>query len=322
MYGKIIIFATRSCQTLGQEICQRLSLDLGKARIRTFSDGEIDVQLEENVRDADVFIISDTSPPTEKTFETCFLSRAARSSSAKRITLVISYLGYDRQDRKDRSRTQISAEFMAAVLKLGYPDRFIFLDVHSEPTLGYFNPLVFDHLYGSSSAVEYLKNRLAHVPKNKIVVASPDKGGGPRAEAYAKRLGLSDYVVFTKSRDGSNRIAKNSVKIIGNVKGKYIIFVDDMIDTAGTIEADVAAAKKAGAKDIYVFATHAIFSGPALERLDKGHIKEVIITDSIPHPKEKLTTKIVKITTLSIAPLLANAIRRLNRGEGLSPLIT
>ena len=321
MYGKIIVFATTASQPLGVAICEKLSIPLGQARVRTFSDGEIDIQLEENVRDADVFIISETSPPADKVFEACFLSRAARSSSARRITMIIPYLGYDRQDRKDRPRTQISAEFMAQVLKLGYPDRFLFLDVHSEPTLGYFNPLVFDHLYGSIDAVDYLKKKLADVPPNEIVVASPDKGGGPRAEAYAKRLGLTDYVLFTKSRPEPNQVAEASVKIIGDVKDKSIIFVDDIIDTANTIVADAKAAHQEGAKDIYVFATHGLFSDQALERLEASQIKEVIVTDTISHEPYRLATKRIKITVLSIAPLLATAIRHLNQGEGLSSLI-
>lgn len=320
MYGRIVLFATTPSEKLGLAIADKLSLPLGQAHIKTFSDGEIDVQLRENVRDADVFIVGETSPPADKIFEVCFLSRAAHSSSAKRVTMVIPYLGYNRQDRKDRPRTQISSEFIANVLKLGYPDRFLFLDVHSEPTLGYFNPQVFDHLYGSAVAVEYLQTKIGR-DRKKVVVASPDKGGGPRAQAYAKRLKLDDYVLFTKTRPEANAVDTGTIKIIGDVRGKNIIFVDDIIDTAGTIVADAHAAKLAGARDIYIFATHGLFSGQAMERLEKSPIKEVIVTDTIAQSPTAFRTKRVKITILSIAPLLASAIRRLNHGEGLSALI-
>ena len=318
MHGKLRVFAGQAGIPLATEVCKKLSLPLSKATVQRFSDGEVRIQLLEDVRDSDVFIINPTNPPAENFFDMCLLAQAAQGSSAGRITLVPSYLGYNRQDRKDRPRVPISARWIARMLSQSGTNRMLLLDLHSEPTAAFFDSnIVVDHLYSSSVSIEYLKGLL----HNEFVVASPDKGGGPRAEAYAKRLDLGDYVVFIKSRPQPNEVQKDSIKIIGDVNGKDIIFIDDLIDTAGTIIADAEAAQAAGAKDIYVFATHALFSQKAIEHLDRSCIKEVVITDSIHHEPVKLQTKRVKITILSIAELLGKAIRCVHEGESVSSLI-
>ena len=320
--NKIKIFSGVAGIPLATKICERLSMPLGLVDDKRHNDGEVFIKLEEDVRDADVFIVNPTNPPAENFFDLCFLAKAARGSSANRVTLVTSYLGYNRQDRKDQARVQISARFIADMLIQTRADRILLLDLHSEATQGLFEPLIFDHLYGSNVAVSYLQTIL----KNDFVVASPDKGGGPRAEAYAHRLGLDDYVLFTKSRSKPGEIKKGSIKIIGDVEGKDVIFVDDIIDTAGTIVDDAEEAKKQGANNIYVFATHALFSNDkngisALEKIERSSIKEVIVTDSIFHNKTSVKQKCGKITFLSVAPLLAEAIRRIHEGESLKSLI-
>lgn len=316
-YSGMVIFAGNAGNPLSEKVCKQLCSDPAKAEVSRFTDSEINIQLLENVRDCDTFIINPTNPPAENLLEMVFLADAARRSSAGRITLVIPYLGYNRQDRKDRPRVPISAKVIAEILSLSGAGRVLVFDLHSEPTMGFFtNNIVVDHLYGSFVSIPYLKDILG----DNFVVASPDKGGGPRAEAYANRLGLGDYVLFSKSRPKPNEISKGLIKIIGEVDGKDVLFVDDMIDTGGTIIADTEAAKNAGARNIYVFATHAVLSKGAVERLDKSPIKEVIVTDTIHHDPKEFETEKVKFTVLSVASLLAEAIRRIHNGESLSSL--
>jgi ribose-phosphate pyrophosphokinase len=316
MPSGIKIFAGGAGETLAREVCSKLSIPFGNARVGRFADGEVDIQILENVRGDDVYIINPTNPPAENFLEMALLADAAHDSSASRITLVPTYLGYNRQDRKDKSRVPTSAQVMIDFLANRGANRALLFDLHSPPTAGFFKPMVYDHLYASYVAVPYLKTIL---PKP-FVVASPDKGGGPRAEVYAQLLDQGDFVFFSKSRKGAGQIRKGSIKIIGNVKGKNVLFVDDMIDSAGTVVADAEAAKNAGAKDIFVFATHPIFSSGAIARLDASPITEVVVTDTISHSPEALRTKRVKITVLSIAPLLAAAIRKIHDGRSLSDL--
>ena len=318
MPNPIKIFAGNASKVLAQETCGLLSTDLGKAKVVPFNDGEVNVQLLENVRGADVFIINSTHPPAENFLETAFLAEAAHDSSADRITLVPVYMGYNRQDRKDKPRTPISAHTMIDFLARRGANRVLLFDLHSEPTAAFFKPLlVVDHLFSSFVSIPYLRQT---VPEP-FVVASPDKGGGHRAGVYAHLLDQRDFVIFSKHRPNSGEVEKRSIKIIGDVSGQHVLLVDDMIDTGGTIIADAEAAKKAGAKDIFVFATHALFSGEAVAKLDESPVTEIIVTNTIHHDPEKLATKRVKITVLSIAPLLAHAIRRIHKNESLSELI-
>jgi len=318
MDGKIKIFSGNAGEPLATKVCEWLSISLGNARVGRFADGEVRVQINEDVRDADVFILNPTHPPAENLIETMLLLEAARGSSAGRITLVPVYLGYNRQDRKDRPRVPISARVVIHMLSSCGTDRALLFDIHSEPTMGFFHPrTVVDHLYASWVSVPYLRSIL----KNPFVVASPDKGGGPRAEAYARLLGQEDYVLFTKIRKPTGEIQEKSIRIIGDVAGKTVLFIDDMIDTGGTLISDAEAARVAGAEKILAFATHALFSRDAVARLDESPIDEVIITDSIPHTQEELRAERIKITVLSIDRLVAEAIRRIHEGASLSSLI-
>jgi len=314
----IVIFSGRAGENLTKEVCLYLKLEPGKAKIQSFNDGEVDVQLLESVRGKDVFIINPTNPPAENILETVFLAETARGSSAKSVTLVCPYLGYNRQDRKDKPRVPISARIITRFLSKSGADRVVLFDLHSEPTMGFFDShIVVDHLYASAISIPYIKKRLG----DDFIVASPDKGGGPRADGYAKRLGLNDYVLFAKMRPKAGEIAKDKIKIIGDVDGKDVLFVDDMIDTGGTMIADAEVAKKAGARDIYVFATHGIFSKEAIKKFDESSIKEVITTNSIYHHPDFYKSKRVKITVLSVGPLLGEAIKHVHDGRSMSSLI-
>lgn len=315
------IFAGSAGKSFAEAVCKRLGLVLGQALVSRFKDGEVRVQILENVRDADVFILNQTNPPAENILELALLSEAAHDSSAGRITLVPTYLGYNRQDRKDRPRVPIASRTVMRFLAHSGANRALFFDLHSEPTAGFMSPLVVDHLYASKIAVPYLQKA---VGKN-YVVASPDKGGTARAEAYARRLGQDDFVVFFKSRSAPGQINKESIKIIGSVKNKDVIFVDDMIDSGGTMIADAEAARKAGAKKILCFATHAVFASDpksVMERFDKSPVAELVVTDSIRHDPKLLKSKRVKVTVLPLSDLVADAIVRIHAGESVSALIT
>lgn len=318
MKEKLKIFAGNASKELAQKVSDCLSIKLGKAHVGRFADGEVKVEFEENVRDTDVFIINSTNPPAENWFELLLLADAAHRSSAGRVTLVIPYLGYNRQDKKNKPRVPISAKVTIDTLanpKLGI-NHVLLLDVHSEATLSAFDAVVVDHLYGSIIGVPYLLKKVGQ----KLVVASPDAGSTQRARAYARFLNLQNFVIFDKDRREPNKIDKRRIKIIGSVKNKDVILVDDMIDTARTLVADAEIAMRKGARSVRAFATHAVLSAGAVERLDKSRIAEIIITDSIWHSPDELKTKRVKITVLSIDWLLGQAIRRIHEGESLSEL--
>lgn len=317
-YGAIKVFATNSAKSLASKICSHLSISLGNARVGRFNDGEIDVQILENVRGADVYIVADTHGPADNLFEAVLLGDAARLSSAARVTFVISRFGYDRSDRKDAPRKPIGARIAIKTLEIARPDRVIALDIHAEQTLACFDATVHDHLYGSPVAVPRLKHLLEG---HDFAIASPDRGGGPRAQKYAHLLGREDFVFFSKSREGSGKIKEGSIKILGSVKGKIVVFVDDIIDTGGTIINDAVAAKAAGASKIYVFATHGLFSKDAFAKIMRSPISKVFVTDSVYHDPAKLKKKCPKVEVLSVAELLATAIRRTNDGESLTELI-
>lgn len=317
----IKVFTGIAGRAMGEAVCKKLGIPLGEAHVGRFKDGEVQVQILENVRDSDVFIINPTNPPAENILEMVFLAEAAHDSSAGRITLVPTYLGYNRQDRKDRPRVATSARVIIELLARSGANRALLFDVHSEPTAGFFHPLMVDHLYSSPVTVPYLKDILSE----NAIVASPDKGGAPRAEAYARRLGHDDFVVFFKSRSAPGEVKRESIKIIGSVEGKDVLFVDDMIDSGGTMLADADAAKDAGAKRIFCYATHAVFASDprmVIEAFDNSPVDELIITDSIPHDPELLKSKRVKVTVLSLAELVAQGIERLHEGRSLSELIS
>ncbi|MBI5038138.1 MAG: ribose-phosphate diphosphokinase [Candidatus Kerfeldbacteria bacterium] len=317
MMWRVKVFSGTTSASLAQDVCRKLGIDPGRADLRKFSDGEVHIQLLEDVRDADVFIINATHPPMENLMEMILLADAARRSSAKRVTLVPVYLGYNRQDRKDRPRVPISARVVIDILSNSGADRALLFDLHSEVTMGFFGRnMIVDHLYASVASIPYLRTLLT----SPFIVASPDKGGGPRAKAYATLLNQGDYVIFDKTRPEPGKVTRGSIKIIGDVKGRNVLLVDDLIDTAGTLIADAEAAMNADALSVYGYATHFLASGDAITRLDASPIKELVVMDSIAHPAEKLQTSRLIITMLSIAPLLADAIRRIHDGDSLSSL--
>lgn len=315
--GKVQIFATGAGSALAEKMCQELGIVLGQARLGRFKDGEVDVQILENVRGNDVFIVAPTEPPAENLLEAVHLSEAARLSSAGRVTLVIPYFGYGRADRKDAPRKAIAARLAFKMLEIGHPDRFLMLDLHAEQTLASVDNAVTDHLYGSAVAVPYMKKLLEG---KDFVVASPDRGGGARAIKYAMLLGHEDFVFFSKQRASAGEVKQDSIKIIGDVKGKLVVLVDDMIDSGGTIIADAKAAKDEGATEVWAFATHGLFSAGALEKFKESAIDRIFTTDSVYHDPKELSAG--KVEVISVAPLLAQAVKRTHDGESLSALIT
>ncbi|HRH24423.1 MAG TPA: ribose-phosphate diphosphokinase [Candidatus Paceibacterota bacterium] len=315
--GKVQVFATNAGKELGTKISQVLGTNLGEARLARFKDGEVDVQILENVRGNDVFIVAPTQPPAENLLEAVHMAEAARLSSAARVTLVIPYFGYGRADRKDAPRKAIGARLAFKLLEIAHPDRFLMLDLHAEQTLASVDNAVTDHLYGSAVGVPYLKKLL---DGKDFVIASPDRGGGARAIKYATLLGHDDFVFFSKQRSAPGEVKSDSIKIIGDVKDKLVVLVDDMIDSGGTIVADAAAAKAEGASGVWAFATHGLFSGGALEKFKASAIDRVFTTDSVYHDPEEL--KAAKVEVISVASLLADAIKRTHDGESLSTLIS
>jgi len=320
--NRIKVFAGTTGLPLATQVCERLSMDLGQAEVGRFPDGEVKVRLGEDVRGADVFIINPTNPPDEHRMETILLAKACRGSSAGRITVVLPYFGYNRQDRKDRPRVPISAEVAIDQIARSGCHRVLLFDVHSEPTLAVFanHNIVVDHLYASIVAADYLKSIFSGPNR---AVASTDHGGAARARLYGERvIGIEDTVIFDKQRDReSGKVKNDKIIIIGEVRGKDLLYIDDMIDTAGTICDDAKAAEKAGAKRLLVFATHGLFSGPAIDRINDSPIEEIVITNSIPQDMSKLARCRVKITVLPIDGLVARAIHNIHSELSLSELI-
>ena len=317
MDGKIVVFSNNVSRALAQEICEFLSLKHGDAIVGRHKDGEVKVKLAQNVRDADVFVIGSTHPPLENTWEVVLLADAARRSSAGRVTLVLPYLGCNRQDRKDEPRVPLSGKLLIEVLKLSRADRAILLDVHSEATLGAFDPMVVDHLYASWVVREHLPELMPQP----FVVASVDAGGLARTKKYAQLLGVR-YVAFDKTRKVAGQIEEGSVTIVGDVHDKNILFTDDIVDTAGSLASDSEAARQAGALRLFACTAHGLLSQNAIEVLDESPLEELVILNTVPQTPEKLATaKRVKITVLSAARLFADAIRRTHEGESLSELI-
>jgi ribose-phosphate pyrophosphokinase len=317
-YGPIKIFSGTSTKKLAAETCRVLSVPLSRALVGHFNDGEVRVEIEENVRGADVFIICSTQPPAENFLELAFLTEAAHDSSAGRITIIPTYLGYNRQDRKDKPRLPVSAHIMIDFLARRGADRVLLFDMHSPVTAGFFKPhVVVDQLYSSYVSIPHLKKML----KNPFALASPDVGGGSRVRMYARHLGQRDFVIFDKNRPEPGEVDAGGIKIVGDVEGKDILFIDDMVDSAGTVVAGAVAAVNAGAKDIYVCATHAVLSRGAVARLDDSPIKEVVLTNTIYHNGHDLRSKRVKITVLPMAPLLGQAIHRIHENQSISSLI-
>lgn len=311
MIERIKIFAGNSNKPLALEICSHLGLELGKSDVRSFSDGEVNVDIQESVRGVEVYVVQSTCTPTnDNLMELLIMLDAFKRASAVSVTAVIPYYGYARQDRKVAPRTPISAKLVADLITAAGATRVVCVDLHAGQIQGFFNIPV-DHIYATPVLLEYIKNNF----DDDIVVVSPDAGGVERARAFAKRLG-TNLAIIDKRRPRPN--VSEVMNIIGEVEGKTAVLLDDMIDTAGTITQAAEALQKNGAKQVYACATHAVLSGPAMERIEKSPIKELVVTNTIPPMKGALQS--AKIKRLSVGSLLGEAIKRIHCGESVSSL--
>lgn len=312
MHDKIRVFSGNSNPDLAQKICGGLNVPLGAARVRCFSDGEVMVEIGENVRGRDVYVIQSTCAPTnDNLMELLVMTDALKRASAATITAVIPYYGYARQDRKAAPRTPITAKLVADLITTSGVDRVVTIDLHAGQIQGFFNIPV-DNLYAAPVILNYLNDRFN---SDEVVMVTPDAGGTERARAFAKRLGCS-LAVIDKRRTGPN--VAEVMHLIGDVRDKTAIILDDMIDTAGTLTQAAKALKENGAGTIIACATHGVLSGPAIERINNSDIEEVVITDTIPLGDKGAVTR--KIRILSVADLLAEAIRRIHEDESVSSL--
>jgi ribose-phosphate pyrophosphokinase len=311
MLERIRIFSGNANIPLAKKICDNLGVSLGKAHVSTFSDGETRVEINENVRGMDVFIIQSTCSPVNITcMELLIMIDALKRASADRITAVIPYYGYSRQDRKVAPRAPISAKLLADLITTAGANRVLSIDLHAGQIQGFFNIPV-DNLFATPVLLEYMKKKYL----DNTVVVSPDTGGVERARAFGKRLGAS-LAIIDKRREGPNEA--QVMNIIGNIEGKSVILIDDMIDTAGTVVQGANALKKAGALEVSVCCTHPVLSGPALDRIEGSDIKEVVVTDTIPLSERALNCS--KIKVLSVSGLLSEAVRRIYYNDSVSSL--
>ena len=311
MKDELKIFAGSSNRPLATAICQAVGVPLGQAEIGRFSDGECQVEITENVRGSDVFVVQSTCTPTnDHLMELLLMIDAFKRASARRITAVVPYYGYARQDRKVSPRVPISAKLIADLITTAGATRVLTVDLHAGQIQGFFNVPV-DNVYATPVLLAYLRERLGRGP---VTVISPDAGGVERARAFAKRLD-ANLAIIDKRRIRPNEVAE--MQIIGDVDGRAAVIVDDMVDTAGTLSAAADAVRKAGAPIVLACATHPVLSGPAIDRLAKSSIDELIVTDTIPLRGDKPSSK---IRVLGVAPLLGEAIRRTHEEASISSL--
>jgi ribose-phosphate pyrophosphokinase len=301
----IKFFAGTSSVYLAEKIAKSFGTELGATSVLRFSDGEFQPSYLESVRGCTVFIIQSTFPPAENMMELLLLIDAAKRASAGRIVAVIPYFGFARQDRKDKPRSSIGAKLIANLLTAAGVDRVMTMDLHADQLQGFFDVPV-DHLYASSLFVPYIKN----YNLDNLVIAAPDMGGSKRANAYSRFL-KSEMVICYKLRKKANQI--DEFKVIGDINGKNVIIIDDMIDTAGTITTAANMMRDEGAKSVRVVASHAVLSGPAYDRIEESFISEVLVTDSIPLSKES-----AKIKVISIADLFADTINKVYNYQSIS----
>jgi ribose-phosphate pyrophosphokinase len=304
MAATVNIFSGDTSEYLAEKIAKAYGSELGNVKIAHFKDGEYQPSFEETIRGNDVFLIQSTNPPADNLFELLLLIDAAKRASAKRVVALIPYFGFARQDRKDKPRVSIGAKLIANLLVAAGVDRIITMDLHSDQIQGFVDIPV-DHMYASSIFVPHLKQM--DLPN--LTMASPDTGGTKRAAAYAKFLD-TDLVICFKQRKIANEIA--SLRIIGDVKGKDIVLVDDIIDTAGTITRASDLMIEEGASSVRAVCTHPVFSGDAIERIEKSSLTEVLVTDTIQREVGG------KITSLSTADIFADVIRRVNKNKSIS----
>lgn len=308
--GSLKVFTLNSNPALAEAIAQHIGISLGKCTVSRFSDGEIQINIEESIRGSDVYVVQSTSAPVnDHVMELLIMIDALKRASAKSINIVMPYYGYARQDRKARSREPIAAKLVADLLETAGATRVITLDLHAPQIQGFFN-IPIDHLQGVPILSEYFEKKNLQ----DVIVVSPDHGGVTRARKLADRL-KTPIGIIDKRRPRPN--VAEIMNIIGSVEGKTAILIDDIIDTGGTITLAADALIENGATEVYACCTHPVLSGPALERISNSQIKELVITDSIPLPEEK---KNEKITTLSVAPLIGEAIVRVHELQSVSIL--
>lgn len=315
MLRPICLFTGNANPTLAEGIAKHLDKPLARAKVQRFSDGETSVEVGENVRGVDTFIIQPTSyPANDSLMEILILSDALRRASAGSITAVIPYFGYARQDRKVAGRTPITAKLVADLIVTAGIERVVTVDLHAGQIQGFFNIPV-DNLYAMPVLIEALRQELGTTPAREAVMVSPDAGGVERARAYARRLDAS-LAIIDKRRERAN--VSEVMNIIGDVEGKDCFILDDMIDTAGTLVNAAKALRERGARKIVAVATHPVFSGPAIARIAESPLEKVIVTDSIPLREEGKANP--KIRQVSVARLLAEAIRRIHASDSVSSL--
>ncbi|HXW85265.1 MAG TPA: ribose-phosphate pyrophosphokinase [Candidatus Binataceae bacterium] len=307
------IFTGTSNPALAREVAEHLGVKLGEAEVGRFPDGEVMVEIRENVRGGDCFVVQSTcSPPNDTLMELLLLMDALRRASAKRITAVIPYMGYARQDRKVAPRVPISAKLVADLITSAGASRVLTIDLHAGQIQGFFNIPV-DNLFAMPVLIGYLRRRL---DSKRVTVIAPDAGGVERARAFARRLN-SNLAVINKRRVRASEVAE--MQLIGEVKDTVAILVDDSIDTAGTISEAAKVVSEAGASEVIACATHPILSDPACERLARSTISEIIVTNSIPL-RAKAQAELAKMKTMSVGPLIAEAVRRIHNEESVSSL--
>ena len=307
----ISIFTGNSNLTLAKKICEYLHLPLGNAQVKTFSDGEIQIEIDENVRSKDVFVIQSTcAPVNDNLVELLLMIDALKRSSAIRITAVIPYFGYARQDKKVAPRVPISAKLVADMVALAGANRVITMDLHAGQIQGFFDIPV-DNIFAAPLLIEYIHSNFL----NNLVIVSPDAGGVERARAFAKRLD-ADLAIIDKRRPAPNQA--KAMAVIGDVRDKVAVILDDMADTAGTLTGAADALKAEGAREIHACCAHAVLSGPAIERIVNSHIKNLVVTDTIPLNEKAAACG--KIVVISIAELVGEAIIRSYRGDSVTSL--
>ena len=299
-----MVFSGTATTYLAEKICQSLGCPLGELQITKFSDGEFAVSYEESIRGRDIFLVQSTFPNSDNLMELLLMIDAAKRASARTINAVIPYFGWARQDRKDKPRVSIGAKLVADLLSAAGVNRVITMDLHADQIQGFFDVPV-DHLYASNVILPYLQS----LNLDNLVIASPDVGGSKRANTYAKYLGCP--LVLCKTRARANVVA--SMQIIGEVEGKNVVIIDDMVDTAGTITKAADLMKASGAKTVRACASHCVMSGPASDRVQNSALEEIVFTDSIPY-----TQRCAKVKQLSVAELFAETIRRVINNESIS----
>ena len=305
--GALMVFSGRASRPFAERIARELGSPLGRCDVKQFSDKELWVKYNDNIRGSDVFIVQATNPPAENLLELLIMIDAAKRASARKVVAVIPYFGYARQDRKDQPRVSITAKLIANLITAAGADRVITMDLHAPQIQGFFDMPV-DHLYSSAVLVKHFKKQKLQ----NLAVASPDVGGIKMARAYAKRL-EADLIVIDKRRPRENEA--EVMNIIGDVKKKNILIVDDLIDTAGTLCNAVKALKDAGARDVYAACTHAVLSGNAVERIRSSHLLKIVVTDSLP-----INGNCPKIEVESVAWIFAEAMKRTFKHMSISSL--